>query len=237
MSFPKKIAFVHIPRTAGVFLMHNLLPELRKNEYKILNSWNNLRRDWTKEELLSFLNIKNQSMFVHNHLSNWDAESIKKYKKNGWFTFSFIRHPGDRLCSAYFRFNIKERFNESLTGFINHALSKGFPKGTEKSIPPYWKDIDFIKEANSKNINYFLKKYFNHNYKSRKPLNTSSNKGYEYYCKTNQISKTTQKLIKNSEEYLIYLKISKKNKLEYYFIILKKLIQKKFNTLFPKKPL
>ena len=151
MSFPKKIAFVHIPRTAGVFLMHNLLPELRKNEYKILNSWNNLRRDWTKEELLSFLNIKNQSMFVHNHLSNWDAESIKKYKKNGWFTFSFIRHPGDRLCSEYFYFEHPDEWNFNLDKYIKN-MSQIERKGSK--IPEYWKEFDYVTEFNKKNITF-----------------------------------------------------------------------------------
>ncbi len=235
MSFPKKIAFVHIPRTAGTYFTSYITNFLIKNEYKIINSWKNLKRDWTKKELLSFLKIKdNQPIFVHNHLGNWDKETIKKYKENGWFLVSFIRHPGDRLCSAYFRFH-KDNKDFNLDEFIKYRLSH-FLRYPDK-IPDYWKEFDYVTEFNKKNITFFFKKYFNHEYIPMNHLNTSSNKGYEYYCKTNQISKTTQKLIKNSEEYLIYLKISKKNKLEYYFIILKKLIQKKFNTLFPKKPL
>ena len=58
MSFPKKIAFVHIPRTAGTYFTSYITNFLIKNEYKIINSWKNLKRDWTKKELLSFLKIK-----------------------------------------------------------------------------------------------------------------------------------------------------------------------------------
>ncbi|MAG61640.1 hypothetical protein CMI43_02405 [Candidatus Pacearchaeota archaeon] len=229
MNIPKKIAFIHIARTAGGSILVNIQPFLAKKNYKIFNSWKTMNRDWNQKELLSFID-ENQA-FVHNHSFNWNRKTFYKYKKNEWFTFAFVRHPGDRLCSEYFYFHSKNpTFN--LDKFIKHKLLKS----NKNKIPNYWKDIDFIEEYTQENIIKFLKNYL-HIDKKLKIIKKSENKGYEHYYKTNQISKDAQILIKNSKEYLIYLKITGKNKQEYYLLRSKKLFQKFFDFIFPKKPL
>ena len=70
---PKKIAFIHIPRTAGTYAYSYLAWILHKKGYKILNSWQKLKRDWTKGELLSFLE-ENGNLIVHNHSLGWEKE-------------------------------------------------------------------------------------------------------------------------------------------------------------------
>ena len=231
----KNIAFIHIPRTAGTYFTSYITNFLIKNEYKIINSWKNLKRDWTKKELLSFLEIKNnQPIFVHNHLGNWDKETIKKYKENGWFLVSFIRHPGDRLCSEYFYFEHPDEWNVNLDKYIKN-MSQMERKGSR--IPGYWKEFDYVAEFNKKNITFFFKKYFNHKYVPMNHLNISQNKGYNYYLSKNKISKDTRKILESSDEFKKYIEIKDKKFLRDEYFKLKKLIQKIFDTLLPKKPL
>ena len=151
----RNIAFIHVPRTAGTYFASYLTNILKKKGYKIINSWENLKRDWNKKELLSFLEIKDsQPIFVHNHKENWDKETIEKYKEEGWFLISFVRHPGDRLCSAYFMWCIKHHPEISLNDYILQLI-KGIKKEKGKTIPSYWKDLDFIAEFNEKKLHFF----------------------------------------------------------------------------------
>ena len=152
MNIPKKIAFIHIARTAGGSILVNIQPFLKEKNYKIFNSWETRDRDWNPDELLAF--IKEPQAFVHNHSFSWDRKTFYKYKKNGWFTFAFVRHPGDRLCSEYFYFHSKNpSFN--LDKFIKYNLLNK----NKNKIPNYWKDIDVIEEYTQENIIKFLKKY------------------------------------------------------------------------------
>jgi glycosyltransferase involved in cell wall biosynthesis len=205
----KDLAFIHVPRCGGSYTNKYLFKLLSKNKYEILNAGREHKRDWTKKELESFLKPSKQKKYVHNHVENWDYEIFKKYKEKGWLTFSFIRHPGDRLCSIYSMWKIKERKNISLNKFLKVCLTKGHPNGRENAIPEYWKEIDFIAEFNEESLRRFFRKYFYHNYIPQKPSNTSKNEGYDYYCKRGIISKEVQKLIKDSGEYKKYLEIKK----------------------------
>ncbi|MBD3252212.1 hypothetical protein GF386_00585, partial [Candidatus Pacearchaeota archaeon] len=204
----RNIAFIHIPRTAGSYLSLYIERLLKKKNYHILNSWPSLKRDWNDEELLFFLKGYKSPLYVHNHYENWKSKIFYEYKKKGWFIFSFIRHPGDRLCSAYFMWDLKSRWKIPLNDFIKKNFeSDWLNKNKKNGIPSFWRDMDFIAEFSHKSFAYFLKNYFDHDYIPTTPVLASSNMGYDYYCKKGEISKEVQKLIEESEEYRTYLKI------------------------------
>ena len=174
-----------------------------KQGYTIRNSWKDLKREWTKKEALEFLNNK-EKQFVHNHLYSWDDETFYKYKEKGWYTISFIRHPGDRLCSEYFHFNLKDKLKISLNQYIRKRALNPLKSDT---IPNYWKDIDHIELFSHKKFKKFLKEKFNHNYSKQKPKLKSKNNGYNYYRNKGIITKDTHQHLINSQEYKSYLEI------------------------------
>ena len=77
-------------------------------------------------------------------------------------------------------------------------------------IPEYWKEFDYVTEFNKKNITFFFKKYFNHEYIPMNHLNISQNKGYNYYLSKNKISKDTRKILESSDEFKKYIEIKNK---------------------------
>ena len=194
----RNIAFIHVPRTAGTFVNGYLSQKIfLKNNYCILNSWKTMQRDWSTHELLSFLAKGSQIKYVHNHKENWPKEIITQYKKEKWFTFSFIRHPGDRLCSVYYKWEIeKKKEAKTLNEFLKKSFTEGLPQEKDSTIPEYWKEIDFIDEFTPKNFAKFLKDFFNHEYESTYPVNTTENKGYEYYRDRGEITDEVDTLLK-----------------------------------------
>ena len=95
-----KLAFVHLMRTGGTYVNARFAQCYSPADYH--NSWYKaLDRDWTPEELTAFL-ITDRPSYVHNHVFNWNASLIRAYQQQGFYVFSFIRDPGDQLCSLYF---------------------------------------------------------------------------------------------------------------------------------------
>jgi hypothetical protein len=70
------------------------------------------------------------------------------------------------------------------------------------NIPDWMDDVQYVAEFSDENFSYFLKKYFDHEYVPTKKLNTSQNKGYEFYRKAGEISEDTHQLLVTQPEYI-----------------------------------
>ena len=107
MMCPKKVAFVHIGKTAGVYINQYLKTTCLKPYVKFFSWHENLNpykikdRDWTKEELFDIAKNADDYSFLTQHHINWDTEIMEEFKKNGWFVFTFLRRPEELLCSLY----------------------------------------------------------------------------------------------------------------------------------------
>jgi hypothetical protein len=189
-----KIAFIHIVRTGGTFFNAYFHGQLG-NRFKVHDSWRDgLRRDWSEQELLSFVDM--DSVYVHNHVINWPLNVVEMYLKRGWFLFTFVRHPGDQLCSYYFYFDEGERRDISgLDGFIRNSLKQ---PPEDMLLPDYWKSLNFVAEFNQQNLHFFLSEYFGCPFIANEKVNTSENLGWQYYCEQGVISQDTQDLLYRS---------------------------------------
>lgn len=210
----KNLGFVHIPRTGGSYLDSCLFPFLKKENYFIYNSWREKKeRDWTKQELLSFLETSHFPSYVHNHSKEWPKDVFYKYKKRDWFMFSFVRHPGDKYCSEYYYFYQKNKCGRkdklTLDEFIKNSILNPRPGSI---IPEYWPDFNYVAEFNHQNILMFFKNILDCKYEQKKIVLKSANKGYGYYCRQNEISKKTQQLLEESKEFKIFEKIKMREK-------------------------
>lgn len=227
----QKLAFIHFGKTGGVYVNHYLrdyvMPLARH-----FNSWRNLRRDWTKEELLEIAEKDANAAITHNHHLGWCEETIRAFKDNGWLTFMFLRNPKDLICSLYF-FSKKTLKKRGVTAIGPNGVLAG--SQDKKAFDPldvndltldsffsrmvndknqhiFWKlpsyigQIDYVAQFNDKNFGDFLFKYFGHSYVPQEKRNVSENKGYKYYRDNGDISIETQELIESHPEYKKYSK-------------------------------
>jgi len=220
---PKKIAFIHFGKCAGVYTqkyMRNIvIPNVPQ-----YNSWwdfsgsktkRRFHRDWSKKELLEIAVKDIKSGFAHNHHINWCAETVKAFKDNGWFTFTFLRDPRDIICSLYFwsksqkskhgsedLANPLKREIESMSGqtdpqkvsldtFINFFLDDEDARNLWV-LPDYIDEISYVKEFNDDNFKNFLLNYFHHEYVPAEKKNTSRSKGYQFYYDSGEVSEATR---------------------------------------------
>ncbi len=220
MTSPKKIAFIHFGKAAGVFVNEYMKQKCAKNYDKYMSHHENLNpfkisnRDWKKDELLEIAETEKEYAYVTNHHINWDLETIKKFKENGWFTFMFLRRPEEVLCSLFHYSketkltirgegldpnNLKEMFEFSLVN-----LDPDFSKLWK--APDYIDELDYVAEFNDKNFSDFLLKYFGEIYEPTKPSNVSGNKGFKYYRESGDISDETANRFFEQPEYERYLR-------------------------------
>ena len=217
---------------------------LAEQQYKGFNSWAlpfNLGRDWTEEELLQLAGNHHPAQYptpeevrthhqcwahdylarqyVHNHHCGWSLASVQAFRRNGWFTFMFIREPAELLCSLWTwaqpsstdslngKTLIKPAWLAELTlnDFIREMLSN--PDFTIfYGLPEYVDEIDFVAEFNEENFAKLLKQRFDHSYRPDSTADTrrfsSGNPGYQAYLRQGLISDNTDELIQQDPEIL-----------------------------------
>jgi len=218
MTAPKKIAFVHFGKAAGVYVNEYTKKHCVSSYEKYLSFHEDLNpfgvkdRDWTKEELLKIAEADDEYMYVTNHHIEWDLETIKKFKENGWFMFMFLRRPEELLCSL-FHWSKEKKINvrgnkepndlEEMFKFSSVDFDPEFARLW--TAPDYIDELDYVAEFNDKNFGAFLLKYFGETHEPRPPSNTSKNKGFNYYRKTGEISNNIAQRFFEQPEYKMFL--------------------------------
>tara|TARA_R110000751_G_scaffold182218_1_gene289090 strand:+ start:181 stop:1803 length:1623 start_codon:yes stop_codon:yes gene_type:complete len=213
MTCPKKVAFVHFAKTGGVYVNKYLKTTCLKPYLKYfswhlnLNPYKVSGRDWTIDEMHKISVEAGDYSFLTQHHINWDIDTVKKFKENGWFTFMFLRKPEELLCSL---FNWSSEQNVELRpGLPNPtSIEEAFElavkcKGFERlwRIPDYIDQLDYVAEFNDANFSKFLLKYFGEIYEPRPKSNTSLNKGFNYYYQNGDISEESVNKLINHPEY------------------------------------
>jgi hypothetical protein len=235
LAMPKKLAFVHFGKCAGVYV-NRYLHEIAFPKYTQYHSWHkglNPRgisgRDWAEEELLGMVNEIPECSILHNHHVSWTAKAIDAYNAAGFFTFGFVRDPREIMCSIYYyAIRVYEAWlrGDNKKFFLGAHLTRVMDDPDPRKLsldefirfilehsrrgvtwPDYADNIQFLAEFSNDNFAYFMKKYFNHSHKQQPPKNVSMNKGYKYYCDNGDISEATMSMIDNDKDLCEYRKV------------------------------
>ena len=225
-SGPKKLLFVHTPKSAGAHTSDYIVMQLG---YELLASFkrdaNRVWEDWTLDEVKARIDAKNGLLRTHTLAHGWEKlaysippttqqsvmETIKAFRARGWFTFTFIKHPGELLCSFY---HYVQPFIQQEK---DHIVNKHCPvadrtidqfvseHAIDVLIPAYWCLFDYIGIANDQNFSHFFKHHFGHTFQPGvAELHKSENLGYEHYCRTGEISVETRLKIEATQNTRIY---------------------------------
>ncbi|NRA94568.1 MAG: sulfotransferase family 2 domain-containing protein [Planctomycetes bacterium] len=207
-----KLAFVHIMKTAGSYVDRYLCDKVlgrhtmrRWRNHVIKNSWRDgLDRDWTEDELRGFLALTDRRIYVHNHSVSWTEELIRDYGDAGYCTFSWVRHPGDALCSFYhWRIEQDGPPVESLDEFVRAQIDAGRPW----EVPSWWELLDFVAPFSQAAFEAFLTSRFGVGVDDPNRVNKSANEGYDHYRETGEVSDETHELLEASRHMRIFTEI------------------------------
>ena len=201
-----RLAFVHIGKTAGSTVNGYLVQRVfRGHGYKIYNAGRfKTRGDWGRDELLELLERNDPRAYVHNHAANWPEDIVRTYRQAGYFVFSWVRHPGDQLCSFYHWSQERDpafTAGLDLNGFV--AKVAGDPTHMRWRLanlmpPSYWRDLDFIAEYSDSRFATFLQTTFGHDYAPTPRRNVSANRGYQVYRAEEAITDRTHEMLVES---------------------------------------
>jgi len=223
----KKLAFVHIPKSAGVSAevwFYRMLGH--KSDIVWANSWRmGMGRDWLPSEIHSCLHFP--KVFIHNHSPNWTIESLEELKEHGFFVFAWIRKcPYDCLCSYYHFFrNMQEHYDREDIGAEFFKPTRGAVfEAPEMDVNEWlvkWADLfsgilpmktykyfDYFKVYSDKNFGDFIEQELELKYYDHRPpimhMNKSENRGWRYYRKSGIITDETVDFLKNGKYVNLY---------------------------------
>jgi hypothetical protein len=205
----ERVAFVHVMKTAGSFVNRHMSSALRDRGYRTFNSWAEMGRDFTLEELEGFRGQGHERAYVHNHAGGWDEATVRRYQDSGWFVFSFARPPGERWCSFYhWAQGRKAVSGQTLDDFLRQAFSGKMTaqRYANLDIPEYWERLDFVAPFSNSAFAVFLDRHFGIEFhaEAARPVNVSGNPGYEKCLESGQISAETDRLVRASRQFEIY---------------------------------
>lgn len=206
----KKTLFLHKPKTAGSYICNRIrtASRLEHNKHIMwLDGWQYRGEDWDHDclESLCHLEIPKVQPIVHVHTVACDMNRFLKFKHNGWFSFMFHREPLDTLTSAlmYFEKKLASKDNIIILQGMNELLKSLILKPNFPwRLPLYYKDIDWVRRPTEENF-IELFDILNIDYTPCEKINTSDNKGYQYYRDNGFISDETHEIIINTDDFKI----------------------------------
>lgn len=223
-----KLFNIHIPKTAGQYLLKYLDNKLN---YRILctfdldelKKFQNEQGDVvvTSESLLPKEYGWGEAITVHKpEDTHKTIEIIKNFKSCGFFSFVFVRDPREVLCSLYrYCWDRQDRLDSTKQvkmadiwrkthhGIMAHKTLDSFLISTNlRSVPSFWEELDFTAEFNVKNMTRLVE-IIGDKYQPEIPINTSTNKGYKFYCDNGEISLKSQEKLDNSIDLKIFREI------------------------------
>lgn len=212
-----KLAFVHIMKTAGSYVDRCLREQVlqrhkvrRWRNHVIRNSWQQgLGRDWTDDELRAFLALPHRRVYVHNHSVNWSEDLVRAYADAGYSTFSWVRHPGDALCSFY---HWRMRKGPPLEWSLDALLRQTIDAGRPWEIPEWWERLDFVAPFSQEAFERFVQAGFGVAVGGLERTNASDNRGYEHYRTTGEISEEAHLALEASRQMRMFREISERSR-------------------------
>jgi len=202
-------------RTSGVYTVS----QLKCDGYELIDSWRApylLNRDWTQEEAEEICMAEHHTPVVfHNHIVNWNHNLLKKFKQNGWLTFSIVRDPREQLCSLYgFQLKKSEDIeNPSLDEFIKQQVTSQTSLNIDCehwAVPEWWKEIDIILH-HEEEMFPILQRYFDVQRPLKRRINAVTHLSYQENLNLGNISEETNKLLLSSQYYERYKQLKGKS--------------------------
>lgn len=216
-----KLAFIHVPRTAGTYIREYIKYEgvSKRRSVQVLDSWiMRLDREWTETELKLIAN--NQLMgqekggryFVHNHTFGWSWESVKEMKENGFLTFSFLRPVEDVICSCwYYHLRHKDEYNviwhrekardSRILNDISNVNDAIVEFLTDKDLLDYWRlpewfgEVEQVMKWSEERFASFLKYFYQFDYIPTAKANSTKNPGFKALVESGEIKQETIDLL------------------------------------------
>lgn len=222
---PGKVLFGHTPKAAGSFLIDYFRDELKYQTIQSLHAFENgVWRDFTLNELRDH---RREKGFLCSHVLafGWSSlaslipaedkasivSAIRQFREEGWFTFTFVRHPGELLTSFYFYVLDAHRkgWHDSVAlhaPAVGRTLDDFVSEHCEKELlPTYWSEYDYVGEASDASFSEFFATHFGHEYRlGSQGAHASGSKGYAHYCQAGEVSMATQSRIERSSNMKTY---------------------------------
>ena len=221
-----KLLFVHTPKTAGSHTGEYIRTQLG---YPVIASRkkdeNGVWVDFTLEELHDHIGAEGGMLMAHTLAFGWDAlaysippvtkeevvSALRAFRARGWFAFTFVRHPGDLLCSFYhYVYGYHEQGKKVVVDkhcpVVDRTIDEFVVEHCNRELlPAYWGEFDFVAEASDDSFKLFYWRFFNHDFQPGvAPVHKSGNKGYAHYCGRGLISPETQARVEASRSMAIY---------------------------------
>jgi hypothetical protein len=239
----RSILFLRVPKCGSTFTRKHLVDEVVRGHKRLLwakqdrdkVAWQDFRRAQL-EDLVTQKNAFVSTEYfaplgtAYNRFKpHWEPEQarsreeadavLKKFRDAGWFIFSFLREPGDLICSMYHYGKdtpaTTKRWYCNHEGKTDHYFYWFNPSETldqfvgrdPMPMPNLyfdWRELDYIKPFTPETYRDFCRTYFDKDVLDLAPKNKSSNRGYDYYCQEGLISPVNQRRIRESAFAKIY---------------------------------
>ncbi len=226
---PQKVLFGHTPKAAGSHIIEYFRRQLRYPVHQSNGRFDNgVWRDFSIGQLLAQANAEHAFVCSHTLALGWSElvesipyagqqtiiDTLRAFRAQGWLTFTFVRHPGELLTSFYYYIlDAHQRGWDEAVAL--HAPAVGRPLNEfiaehcdKELVPAYWRQYDYANQASNANLHAFFARYFDHQFiPGAVDAHASGSRGYAHYCKSGEISASTQDRIEQSRNMAIYREI------------------------------